>query len=654
MAINRPVLTSPDFEREGVPNFPKNPAETLGLENRPLPGFVGGFRDIASFVVNLDGQLLNASEDSLDWLGLRTAATWKLRSWYASIPYTARGFAESWGDRDPQTSRVVLCQSQCAGVSGKVYVATFEKLADKSGYLAIVCEYSLAFSPIFDQTKSGLRYEVAFLSVPEQSVVWIRQDTRGVPACDARLDSWESWFERALPEDRSELSNNFRRLIVGSETLVKRKFRIKAADGRNELLNCRFFAVLRDASGKAVLIKAVMQIISGASKASVSLHLGRHLLEHVQESVVATDLSGTIHFWGKGAERLYGWKSDEVLGRNVSLIVAASDRQAENDRLREVMSKGAWRGRYRQIRKDGSSFMASTRIFTVKDDDDKPIGFVGINNDVSEWFDQQRKITEIQASLASAQWITIRGELLAGCCHELCQPVFAIQNFINAISRAIASNAEQDYVQKLLTMCSQEITRASEISAKLREYANHPQLNKTLCQVRKILDDCSPIGNIHAELAGIEFKLEHFANDAQVLCHEIQLRLVLINLIRNSFDALSDCELTVRRVILRSEVRDDTVIISVIDNGDGVPEHLSDIIFKPFFTTKKCGTGIGLPMCRSIIESHQGTLVLAKSEQNVGATFEATLPLFTTQDSTPLGSPTEIGGAAAEEVYSVG
>lgn len=629
MTINRPVLTSLDFVRAGAPSFPESPAKPPVVEHRPLAGhFHGGFVNIASFVVNIEGRLLDASEDSLVWLGRATSDSWKGRPWGSSIPNEARGLGKNWRGRDRQASRIVLCQSRCDAVSGEVFVATFEKLADQSGYLANIILYSLALSPpLFERTKCGLRYEVAFFSVPEKSVVWVRQDSRGLPTCHARLDSWESWFERALPGDRRDLTDAMRRLITGNETLITRKFRAKSADGRNELLNCRFFAVLRDASGKAVLIKAVVRVTSGASKSSVSLHLGRHLLEHVQESVVATDLGGTIHFWGKGAERLYGWTADEVIGRNVSLVVDDSERQNEIDRLHEVIAKGFWRGRYRQIRKDGSSFMASTQIFIVKDDDDEPIGFVGIDNDISEWYELQRKTTEMQASLASAQWMTIRGELLAGCCHELCQPVFAIQNFLNAISRAIASDAEQEYVQKLLTMCSQEITRASEISAKLRDYASHPQLKKDPLQVSKLLEDCGSIGKIHAEMAGIDFSLEHLANDSQVLCDEVQLRHVLINLLRNSFDALNECELSIRRVILRSEVRDDTVVISVIDNGDGVPDHLSEAIFKPFFTTKKSGTGIGLPMCRSIVESHNGTLILAQCSQNAGATFETALPL---------------------------
>jgi len=647
---------STNFAEIAPPRQYRSDADDPVAEDRLLTGhFFGGLARVASFVVDLEGRLLDASDSTVHSLGLGKPADWRNQLWCSALPSSSRELTDKWHARDPESPRVILCHLRSTGVTGDALVAICEKLAEQEVYSVTVDCYSLALSPpLFDRTKSGLRFEAAFLSIPDQSVAWVRHDSQGTPITDARIDSWESWMSRALPDDRHSLENRLQQLVDGTKTLVTQKFRAQSATGQLESIKSQFFAVLRDASGKAVLIKAVTRVTSGASKGAVSLHLGRHLLEHVQESVVATDLNGTIHFWGRGAERLYGWRADEVIGRSVSLIVSEPDHPAEYERLRKVLSKGVWRGRYRQVRKDGSSFMASTQISIVEDDEGQPIGFVGIDNDISEWFDQQRKITEIQASLASAQWITIRGELLAGCCHELCQPVFAIQNFINAISRAIASNAEQDYVQKLLTMCSQEITRASEISANLREYAKHPQLKKYPCRVSKLLDDCNSIGRIHAELVGIEFKFEHLANDAQVLCDEIQLRHVLINLIRNAFDALSDCELTVRRVILRSEVRDDTVVISVIDNGNGVPEHLKDSIFKPFFTTKKSGTGVGLPMCRSITESHHGTLVLAKSQLNAGATFEATLPLLPTQDETPQDSPTETSGAAPDEFFSVG
>ena len=615
---------------------PKSNENDMVAEDRLLTGhFFGGLARVASFVVDLDGRLLDASDSTVNSLGLGNPAEWRNRLWCSVLPSKANELTDKWHSRDPESTRFVLCNLRSTGVTGDAIVAICEKLVEEDAYSVTVDCYSLALSPpLFDRTKSGLRFEAAFLSIPDQSVAWVRHDSQGTPITDAQVDSWESWISRALPEDRQVLENRLHQLVDGTKTLVTQKFRARSASGQLESMKSQFFAVLRDASGKAVLIKAVTRVTSGVSKGAVSLHLGRHLLEHVQESVVATDLNGTIHFWGKGAERLYGWRSDEVIGRSVSLIVSEPDHQAEYERMREVLSKGAWRGRYRQVRKDGSSFMASTQIFIVEDDEGQPIGFVGIDNDISEWFDQQRKITEMQSSLASAQWMTIRGELLAGCCHELCQPVFAIQNFINAISRSIASNEKEEYIQKLLTMCSQEITRASEISEKLRDYANQPQLKKTACKVSTLLNDCSSIGKIHAEMAGVDFFLEHRSYDAQILCDEIQLRHVIINLLRNAFDALSECDLSVRRVTLRSEIRGDNVVISVIDNGNGVPNHLSDTIFKPFFTTKKAGTGVGLPMCRSIVESHSGTLNLVQSIQGTGATFEAVLPLHTIQDNT--------------------
>ena len=630
---------STNFAEIAPPYQHKSDLDDLVAEDRLLTGhFFGGLIRVASFVVDLEGRLLDVSDSTAFALGLGKPAEWRNKLWCSALLSSANELTDKWHARDPQSARFVLCHLRSTGVTGDALVAICEKLAEAEAYSVTVDCYSLALSPpLFDRTKSGLRFEAAFLSIPDQSVAWIRHDSQGTPITDAKVDTWESWISRALPEDRHALENRLHQLVDGTKTLVTQKFRARSSTGQLESMKSQFFAVLRDASGKAVLIKAVTRVTSGASKGAVSLHLGRHLLEHVQESVVATDLNGTIHFWGRGAERLYGWRADEVIGRSVSLIVSEPDQQAEYERMREVLTKGAWRGRYRQVRKDGSSFMASTQIFIVEDDEGQPIGFVGIDNDISEWFDQQRKITEMQSSLASAQWMTIRGELLAGCCHELCQPVFAVQNFINAISRSIASNEKEEYIQKLLTMCSQEITRASEISERLRSYANQPQLKKTPCKVSALLNDCSSIGKIHAEMAGVDFFLEHRSNESQVLCDEIQLRHVIINLLRNAFDALSECDLSVRRVTLRSEIRGDNVVISVIDNGVGVPDHLCDTIFKPFFTTKKTGTGVGLPMCRSIVESHSGALNLVKCKQETGATFEAVLPLHSIQDNTTPG-----------------
>jgi two-component system sensor kinase FixL len=577
------------------------------------------------FVTDLEGRLLHACDSSLRQLRL-SPAKWRNIPWHSNLGEHFGSIIDAWNSRDTSLRRFVFCNTSSQGKAEyRVVVLAFEKSADNANYIALMKVVAIPLHPT--ATGSGHR-EVAVFSLPERRVAWLRFDGSGQHPESPSVGGWDEWFDRILPEEREEVKVRLNRLVVGDYDRASVKCRAKVGYDRIEFFDCQFQCVLRDVSGEGLIVRAEISVTYGAGKASLALHLGHHLLDHVQESVVATDLNGIIHYWGKGAEKLYGWTSEEALGKQVTMIVPECEVRNEHVRMQKVVATGSWSGRYRQARKDGSTFLASSHISLVRNDDGHPIGFVGIDNDISDWFTQQRKITEMQSSLASAQWLSIRGELLAGCCHELCQPVFAIQNIIGAVRRTLDMQGDPERVKALLAMCSEEVTRAAEISEKLRGYATRPQQTLERQDPRKLLVDCGAIGRLHAELAGVQFEIQADENPCEIECDEIQLRHVVINLLRNAFDSLSECDLSVKRVLLRGMVRDSKFVVSVIDNGIGVAEHAREKLFTPFFTTKRNGTGIGLAMCRSIVENHSGSLDLIYSAPYEGAHFEVALPLY--------------------------
>lgn len=581
---------------------------------------------LGSFVIDLEGRLLDASESSLRWLGYSLMGDWKNNLWYRALPTTQRVLGDEWRERCSQVKDFVLCRSLCDELSAEIIVLTFEKSVDQRGHLVQASSYRLVQEPLCaTETDESPVYETAFFSVPEQSVVCVRHDHHGGSVSLPTLYSWQSWIERSTRSNHSCLRKTLTELSRGSESLADTSFRIRSTEGIDQSLSARFIVVLRDANGKAILIKSTVN--AGTGNPVSALRTGKYLLEYVRDSVVATDLSGTIHFWGVGAERLYGWKAEETLGRSMeSFIVPSADARAERERMHTAMKEGVWSGCYRQIRKDGSSFTGSTQISLVKDESGKPIGLVGIDKDVSELLEQQREMVKLQSMLTSYQWSALRGVVMAGCCHELCQPVFAIQNLVGAAVRAIDSNSNYDSVRRSLDLCMKEIARASQVSENLRGYAGRNKLSMSRCQVRDLLADSNSLFCLQAELAGVEFRLEDATDDAHIFCDKLFVRIVIINLLRNALDSVCESNPSVRRIVLRAEARHDTVVISVHDSGLGVPNHLRDKIFTPFFTSKNEGSGIGLAMSRSIIESHGGKLILDDSETEGGATFLIVFP----------------------------
>ena len=584
----------------------------------------------AIFVTDADGRLLHACDSGLRQLRL-PRANWKGALWYSGLADEFQSLKDDWNARDPACTRVITCKAfREESPVCRLLVLAFEKSSDSSGYMAsLKVVFTSLVQTSHHASRGGGRYEVAVFSVPDQRITWARSDGKMELVSVVRNVSWNEWLERILPDEREAVFARLNRLIDGRCEMVSLKFRVTAGDGRIEFLDCRFYSVLRDVSGRAVIVKVDALVSFGVGKSSLELHQGNQLLDHVHESVVATDLNGIIHYWGKGAEKLYGWTREEAIGKAVTMIVPQCEVKDQHERMRKVISDGSWSGRFQQSCKDGSTFLASSHISLVKDDDGNPIGFVGIDNDTTEWFAQQRQVTEMQTSLASAQWLSIRGELLAGCCHELCQPVFAIQNIISAVRRLLDLTPDSERVKQLLAMCSEEVTRAAEISEKLRGYATRPQDKLDQCDPRKLLEDCSAIGRLHAELAGVDFEIQIPKEPCEILCDQIQLRHVIINLLRNAFDSLNECDLSIKRVLLRGEVSDSDFIISVIDNGVGIAEHAREKLFSPFFTTKRNGTGVGLAMCRSIVATHGGKLTLVRSATYAGAHFDVALPRIT-------------------------
>jgi len=142
--------------------------------------------------------------------------------------------------------------------------------------------------------------------------------------------------------------------------------------------------------------EALEQEINQRKKIEQKLAFQAKLLNSVRESVVATNLDGHITYWGNGAQVLYGYTAAEAMGRSVeTLIVESEGRQAERERLQQVIDSGEWRGQYVQQRKDGSQFWADTVISMIKDEQEQPIGFVGIDRDIT---DTQQLYAELLAS----------------------------------------------------------------------------------------------------------------------------------------------------------------------------------------------------------------------------------------------------------------
>lgn len=233
------------------------------------------------------------------------------------------------------------------------------------------------------------------------------------------------------------------------------------------------------------------------------------------------------------------------------------------------------------------------------------------------------------AELARVVRLSTVGEMVAELAHELNQPLSAISSYAQACRRLLSSGNLSDIEGLLASLdcVNEQADRAAEIIRRLRRFViKCPPLHETL-DMNEVLCSVAELTNLDARMASAEVCFDLTRPLPSIAGDRIQLEQVLVNLMRNAFEATCHCEPRGRRVILRTAIDgDDRIVIEVCDNGTGIPPDVIARIFERFFSTKPQGMGLGLPISQSIIEQHGGTLWYTP-HPNRGSIFHFTLPI---------------------------
>src|SRR5713101_1094955 len=254
--------------------------------------------------------------------------------------------------------------------------------------------------------------------------------------------------------------------------------------------------------------------------------------------------------------------------------------------------------------------------------------FVGILMDVTERrrADEEReRLRQVQADLAHLSRVTTMGELTASLAHEIRQPIGAAATNAKTCLRWLGRDYPnvQEASQAAARMVK-DVTRAGEIISSISLLFKKNALQRELVDVNELIREMIVLLRRDANRYSISIRTELAEHLPRVMGDRVQLQQVFMNLMLNGIDAMKDTT-GASALTIKSETADGQVLISVSDTGVGFPQEQADQIFKAFFTTKDNGTGMGLPISRSIIESHGGRLWAAGASGR-GATFHFTLP----------------------------
>jgi PAS domain S-box-containing protein len=277
-------------------------------------------------------------------------------------------------------------------------------------------------------------------------------------------------------------------------------------------------------------------------------------------------------------------------------------------------------------RADGAYRWFLIRAVPLRDKKGNVLKWYGTTTDIEDRRRAEEALLEAQGKLAQVTRMQAMGELAAAIAHEVNQPLTAIVTNGNFCLRRIEGGAASpDELQAAITEIVNEGTRASAVISRIRGALAKPSPQRTELDINQVIQDVINLLRNELRRNRVSLVADLAADLPRVLGDPVQLQQVLINLIMNAVEAMRLSAERPRKLLIRSAKNTDGVLVQVEDSGPGVEPELANRIFEPFFTTKPEGTGMGLSISRSIIESHGGHLSFAPASQS--AVFQFTLPV---------------------------
>jgi PAS domain S-box-containing protein len=437
--------------------------------------------------------------------------------------------------------------------------------------------------------------------------------------------AFEQLLQRTHPEDRAKWKGAIDRAI-DRKSDYEVEVRILLPDATTKYIHTVGHPVL-NASGDLVQFVGSSTDITERKRAEQATLLLAAIVESSHDAIVSKSLNGVITSWNKGAERLFGYTAEEAVGQNITLIIPP-ERRDEERTIVEQLTRGERIDHFETVRmrKDGSLLDVSLTISPMKDASGRVVGASKLARDITERKLAEEALRQAQTDLAHASRLTTMGEFTASLAHEVKQPIAAAVTDANTCVRWITRD-EPDLKEAREAACRivKDAERAAEIINRVRLLFKKGTPQRELVDVNEVAREMIVLLGDEASRHSISVRSELAEDLPHVIGDRVQLQQVLMNLMVNGVDAMHDVDAPRELIIKSQPAENNELLLSVSDTGVGLPRHQADQIFNAFFTTKTHGTGMGLRISRSIIESHGGRLWAADNSPR-GASFCFTLP----------------------------
>jgi two-component system sensor kinase FixL len=356
----------------------------------------------------------------------------------------------------------------------------------------------------------------------------------------------------------------------------------------------------------------------------------RSILATVPDAMVVIDEHGRIVSFSAAAEQMFGFTQAEVVGENVSILMPSPDRERHDGYIGNYRRTGSKSiigiGRVTTARRrDGSTFPIELSVGEAMTPEGRV--FTGFIRDLTERQSAERRLHQLQDELAHVARVNAVGSLASALAHELNQPLAAITNYMEAAQElADADRVDRELLREAVSGAAEQSLRAAMIVRRLRDFIARGETARRVESLKKLVREASALALLGAGKNEIEVRVALDPEADLVKVDAIHVQQILFNLIRNALEAMQGTR--VKRLEIRSSRLPDGMVVelSVSDSGAGISPEVAANLFEPFRTTKSNGMGLGLSICRTLVEA-QGGRIRAEPSAAGGSTFAFTLPL---------------------------
>jgi len=347
--------------------------------------------------------------------------------------------------------------------------------------------------------------------------------------------------------------------------------------------------------------------------------------------MIVIDHTGTIVLYSAACERLFGYAASEVLGCNVKMLMPSPYRENHDAYLHNYLTSGTAKiiGTGRDVTgrcRDGSTFPMRLSIGELRSAREGPL-FVGAIHDLSEDHRIRTRIEELQTDLMHVSRVSALGTMGSALAHELNQPLSAVAGFVEASAALLDQPdvAVPDRLREFMSKAVAQTHRAGDVIRRMRELTRKGDTGRSIEDINALVEETCALATLGTRIENIDVRRELSSDLPPVFVDRIQIQQTILNLLRNSIDAVADCE--IRHILLTTVRSGDRITISISDTGPGLSRSVQKRLFEPFVSTKPGGMGIGLSICRTIVEAHGGEIAF-NTEPGKGTTFHISIPIL--------------------------